>query len=207
MTDLVKRIAGQGERLFAEAQASSDETSFKIENTSEAYYDSAYFKKHKEDVQKVPPPRVKQPRLDLADVLGADFLKPIVAAEQISFHSVGDTGAAKVNRSQKMATAIRHEAGVADLMADDVERGGEQAPVVLLPPRRHRLQLRRGPVLLRPVLRALPRLRSADLRDRGQPRRDGVRVQPRHSLGQEPDRLPAQLLCRRSRGRPRTRAA
>ena len=41
---------------------------------------------------------------------------------------MGDTGAAKVNRSQKMATAIAHEAGVADLMAEDVAKGGDKAP-------------------------------------------------------------------------------
>jgi Calcineurin-like phosphoesterase len=128
VTDLVKRVEGPGERLFAEGQASPDETSFKIENTSEAYYDSPYYKKHEEDVQKVPRPRVSPPRLNLADVLGEDFLQPIVAAQRLSFHTVGDTGAAKVNGSQKMATAIRHEASVADLMAEDVEKGEEQAP-------------------------------------------------------------------------------
>jgi hypothetical protein len=128
MTDMVKRVEGRSKRLFAEAQASPDETSFKIENTSDAYYDSAYYEKHKEDVQKVPPPRADPPRMDLADVLGEDILGPIAAARAISFHTVGDTGAAKVNRSQKMATAIRHEAGVADLMAEAVEKEGEQAP-------------------------------------------------------------------------------
>jgi Calcineurin-like phosphoesterase len=128
MTNFVKGVEGQGERLFAEAQASPDETSFRIENTSKAYYDSPYYKKHKEDVQRIPPLRVSPPRLDLADVLGEDFLRPIVAAQRLSFHAAGDTGAAKVNRSQKMATAIRHEAGVADLMAEEVEKGGEEAP-------------------------------------------------------------------------------
>jgi hypothetical protein len=128
MTNLVKGISGQGGRLFAEAQPSPDETSFKIENTSAEYYESAYFKKHKEDVQEVPPPRVNPPHLDLADVLGADLLHQIVETQRLSFHTVGDTGAAKVNRSQKMATAIRHEAGVADLMAEDVEKGGENPP-------------------------------------------------------------------------------
>ena len=128
MTDMVKRVSGAGKRLFAEAQPSPDESAFQIENTSAAYYDSPYYKKHAEDVQEVPPPRVNPPRLDLEDVLGADFLKPIVKAKRLSFHAVGDTGAAKVNRSQKMATAIAHEAGVADLMAEDVEKGGEGAP-------------------------------------------------------------------------------
>ncbi len=128
MTEMVKRVSGQDKRLFAEAQASPDETSFKIENTSAAYYDSAYYKKHKADVQEVPPPRASPPRMDLVDVLGEDFLQPILASKLLSFHAVGDTGAAKVNRSQKMATAIRHEAGVADLMAKEVEGGGDGSP-------------------------------------------------------------------------------
>ena len=128
MVDLAKGLTGKDDRLFAEAQPSPDETAFQIENTSEAYYKSPYYEKHKEDVQKVPPPRVNPPRLDLADVLGQDILKPIVEAKKLSFHAAGDTGAAKVNRSQKMATAIRHEAGVADLMSEDVAKGGPEAP-------------------------------------------------------------------------------
>jgi len=132
MADLVKGLKagtkGKDERLFAEAQPTPDEIAFQIENTSAAYYDSVYFKKHEEDVQKVPSPRLSPPRMDLADVLGDDVLAPIVAAEKLSFHTVGDTGAAKVNRSQKMATAIKHEAGVADLMAEDVEKLGDDAP-------------------------------------------------------------------------------
>lgn len=128
MTEMMKRATGSDGRLFAEAQASPDETSFRIENTSEAYYDSPYYKKHKEDLQKVPSPRVDPPRMDLGDVLDDDVLKPLVDAKRVSFHAVGDTGAAKVNRSQKMATAISHEAGVADLMAKGVEEAGEQAP-------------------------------------------------------------------------------
>lgn len=128
MADLAKGLTGKDDRLFAEAQPGPDETAFQIENTSDAYYESPYFKKHEEDVQKVPPPRVNPPRVDLADVVGQDILKPIVDAKRLSFHTVGDTGAAKVNRSQKMATAIQHEAGVANLMAEDVEKGGSAAP-------------------------------------------------------------------------------
>jgi len=128
MADIVKGLVGKEKRLFAEAQPSRDETAFQIENTSDAYYKSPYYEKHKEDVQKVSPPRLTPPRLDLADVLGPDILKPILDAKRLSFHAVGDTGAAKVNRSQKMATAIAHEAGVADLMTEDVAKGGDKAP-------------------------------------------------------------------------------
>jgi hypothetical protein len=71
---------------------------------------------------------VPQPRVDLATVLGANFLAPIVTAKKISFHAVGDTGAAKVNAFQSAATAIAHEASVADAMAQDVLAGGASAP-------------------------------------------------------------------------------
>lgn len=128
MKGLVEGLVGTEKRLFAEAQPSPDETAFKIENTSKAYYESAYYEKHKQDVQKVPAPRVSPPRMDLSAVLGQKFLKPIVEAKRLSFHAVGDTGAAKVNKSQKMATAISHQAGVADLMAEDLAKGGDQAP-------------------------------------------------------------------------------
>jgi hypothetical protein len=128
MADLAKGLTGKDNRLFAEGQPSPDEIAFQIENTSEAYYKSAYYEKHKEDVQKVPRPRTNPPRVDLADVLGQDILKPIVEAQRLSFHAAGDTGAAKVNARQKMATAIRHEASVANLMAEDIEKGGDATP-------------------------------------------------------------------------------
>jgi hypothetical protein len=128
MTDLVKGITGIGGRLFAEAKPDPDETVFQIENTSSDYYLSPYFEKHKEDVQPVPAPRMDPSRLDLVDVLGAEFLQPIITAKRLSFHAVGDTGAAKVNKSQKMATAIRHEASVADLMTEEVDEKGVKAP-------------------------------------------------------------------------------
>jgi len=53
---------------------------------------------------------------------------PIEAAKKISFHAVGDTGAAKVSASQHAAEAIAHEASVADAMADDVHGGGPTGP-------------------------------------------------------------------------------
>ena len=51
-------------------------------------------------------------RSNLEDVLGADFLAPIVAAKRISFHTVGDTGASST-------AAISKEASVTDAMASD----------------------------------------------------------------------------------------
>ena len=111
-------------RLFADPEPAPDETSFQVDNTSAAYYESPYYKLHKDDLQPVPPPRVPDPRVDLTEVLGADFLAPIVRAKRLSFHAVGDTGAAKVNLHTTAARAIAAEANVADAMAADVRAGG-----------------------------------------------------------------------------------
>lgn len=43
-------------------------------------------------------------------MLGTEFLKPITDAKKISFHAVGDTGAARVNAHQTAAQAIVNEA-------------------------------------------------------------------------------------------------
>jgi hypothetical protein len=115
-------------RLFADPHPAPDETSFMVDNTSAAYYDSPYYKLHRNDLQPVPRPRVADPRMDLQDVLGADFLAPIVAARKISFHAVGDTGAAKVNAHQSAAHALANEANVADAMAAEVDAGGRTGP-------------------------------------------------------------------------------
>ncbi|HEX3324301.1 MAG TPA: metallophosphoesterase, partial [Solirubrobacterales bacterium] len=126
MADNTKYLVGTDKRLFADPSPGPDETSFRVNNTSAAYYDSPYYKKHEKDVQPIPPPRSAPPRLKLDDILGPDILGPITAAGRLSFHAVGDTGAAKVNRSQKVATAILHEAGVADAMAGDL--GSPESP-------------------------------------------------------------------------------
>ena len=123
-----RKLVGAGGRLFADPQPSSDEVSFQVDNTSAAYYQSAYYKLHEKDLQPIPDPRVPQPRIDLADVLEPDFLDAITAAKQISFHAVGDTGAAKVNNFQTVAEALENESSVADAMARDVQVGGATGP-------------------------------------------------------------------------------
>src|SRR5262245_6342694 len=115
-------------RLFADPRPAPDETSFMVDNTSAAYYDSPYYKLHRDDLQPVPVPRVDDPRVDLGAVLGTDFLKPIVEARRISFHAVGDTGAAKVNAHQSAAQALANEANVADAMAAEVAAAGQTGP-------------------------------------------------------------------------------
>ena len=111
-----RKLTGAGGRLFADPQPAPDEVSFQIDNTSAAYYDSVYYKLHKKDLQPVPAPRTSPQRIDLADVLQADFLAAITAAQKIGFHAVGDTGAAKVNSFQTAGQAIENEASVANAM-------------------------------------------------------------------------------------------
>ena len=123
-----RKLSGADGRLFADPQPAPDEIAFQVDNTSAAYYDSAYYKLHKEDLQPVPEPRTAQPRVDLADVLQPKFLKAITATKQISFHAVGDTGAAKVNSFQTARQALENEANVADAMARDVQVGGATGP-------------------------------------------------------------------------------
>jgi len=119
-------LVGPGGRLFAELRPSPDEVAFRVDNTSAAYYNSPYFTLHKNQVQPVPKPRGN--KMDLADVAGPDIITGAQVAGKITFHSVGDTGAAKVNRSQTAGTAIKQEATVADTMAADVSSGAANAP-------------------------------------------------------------------------------
>ncbi len=122
-------LAGPGTRLYAEPRPSPDETSFQQDNTSGQYYSSPYYLAHKSQVQPVPAPRPGTPPfLDLKDFVPSEVLAAINAAKKITFHAVGDTGAAKVSRSQTVATAIAHEASVADAMAADVQSGGVNGP-------------------------------------------------------------------------------
>lgn len=122
------KLQAPGGRLFADPQPAAGETAFQIDNNSSAYYDSVYYKLHKNDLQPVPQPKVPQPQIDLSDVLGEEFLVPTVEARTLSFHAVGDTGAAKVNFHQTAAQAIANEAGVADALAWDVRTGGPTGP-------------------------------------------------------------------------------
>jgi Calcineurin-like phosphoesterase len=125
----VQRMTGPKGRLYADPKPSPDETFFRQDNNSAAYYNSQYYLLHKNQVQ--PIPQVRQnalPYLDLADYLPTDIANAIDQAARITFHAVGDTGAAKVSRSQTAATAIAHEAGVADAMAADVQSQGVNGP-------------------------------------------------------------------------------
>jgi hypothetical protein len=128
---VANKLIGPGGRLYADPAPGPDEVKFMEDNTSSAYYSSAYYLAHKDQVQPVPPRRDNRPT-SLADFLPAEVITAINKAARISFHAVGDTGAAKVNRSQTAATAIGHEAAVADAMVKDVDTLGPNAPAFFL---------------------------------------------------------------------------
>lgn len=122
-------LVGPGQRLYAEPRPSPDETSFQQDNVSAEYYNSPYYEAHKNDVQPIPPAREGVPAyLDLSDFIPTEVSGAIQAAGKITFHAVGDTGAAKVNAAQTAAQSIANEAGVADAMAADVQSGGLSGP-------------------------------------------------------------------------------
>ena len=120
---MARNMVGPKGRLYADPTPGPDETQFREDNTSEAYYNSPYFLAHKTQVQPIPPRRGNAP-VDLVDYLPPDAIAAIQSAGRISFHAVGDTGAAKVNRTQTAATAIGHEAAVADALVADLRLPG-----------------------------------------------------------------------------------
>jgi hypothetical protein len=124
-----KKVIGPRGRLYADPAPGPDEVKFRQDNNSSAYYNSPYYLAHKSQVQRIPAPRNPQVvNVTLSDFLPPDVMTAINGAGKIVFHSVGDTGAAKVTRSQTAATAIGHEAAVADAMVKDIETLGANGP-------------------------------------------------------------------------------
>ena len=111
-----RNLQGPSGQLFGDPAPGPDETAFQVDNTSAEYYNSPYYKQHENDVLAVPMGPPTGP-LELTDVVGADFLAPITAAKQISFHVVGDTGASST-------ASISNEATVADAMAAETKGEG-----------------------------------------------------------------------------------
>jgi hypothetical protein len=112
MSTFSANMLGAGGRLFGEPTPSPDETAFQLDNTSEEYYNSAYYTKHAADLQQVDKPR-DPAQITLASVLGEDAVAAITAEKRVAFHSVGDTGASA-------KTHISTEAHVADAMTADL---------------------------------------------------------------------------------------
>src|SRR5579864_2758182 len=80
-------------------------------------------------MQPIPPRRSGAlPYLKLTDFIPQDLINAINAAGKITFHAVGDTGAAKTTRSQSAATSLAEQAAVADAMSADVQAGGINGP-------------------------------------------------------------------------------
>lgn len=129
MSNVPKLIGPKGQ-LYADPKPSPDEVTFRQDNTSAQYYQSPYYLAHQKQVQAIPHRRSNS-TLQLSDFLPAQTITAINNAGQISFHAAGDTGAAKVSRSQTAATAIGHEAHVADSMAQEVQTGGDTGPAFL----------------------------------------------------------------------------
>ena len=124
-------ITGPKGNTYADPKPSPDETAFQVDNTSAAYYNSPYYLAHKSQVQPIPPPRVGLPyteHLNLTDFVPQELIAAVKTAGEITFHAVGDTGAAKVNARQTASVAIANEAGVADAMVADVQSGGLNGP-------------------------------------------------------------------------------
>jgi hypothetical protein len=115
--------------MYGELLPGVDETQFRVDNTSSAYYKSPYFLAHRDQVQRIPPRRPNVlPFLNVADFLPPEVMTAIQKAGKIAFHAVGDTGAAKVGRAQTAQPAIEHEAAVADAMSADVQNQGLDGP-------------------------------------------------------------------------------
>jgi hypothetical protein len=123
-----KKPAAAPVRLFGEKVPGPDETNFQVDNVSDEYYSSPYYLVHHLQLQPVPAPRVSPPEMELADVLSADRIAAIEQAKRISFHAVGDTGAAPDRPTDVPSTLLGHEASVADAMSADVANGGPDAP-------------------------------------------------------------------------------
>jgi calcineurin-like phosphoesterase family protein len=123
-----QNLQGPKGQLYAEQKHFPNETQFQRSNTSAAYYSSPYFLAHKNQVQPIPPLQNGVPSyIQLTDYVPPEVAAAIKSAKSITFHSVGDTGAAKVSRTQTAATALEHQAAVADAMVADVQKGGPGA--------------------------------------------------------------------------------
>ena len=84
-----RQPGGAGGRLFANPAPGADETTFQVDNTSQAYYNSPYYLLHQDQLQPVPTPSVPQPAMSLAEVVGPAVISAVQAAKKIAFHAVG----------------------------------------------------------------------------------------------------------------------
>ena len=84
----VQRMTGPNGRLYADPKPSPDETSFRQDNNSAAYYNSPYYLQHKNQVQPIPPVRQNAPpNINLADYIPTDIADAIDQAGKVTFHA------------------------------------------------------------------------------------------------------------------------
>jgi hypothetical protein len=83
---------------------------------------------HQNQVQPIPKRRAKAGPVNLSEFLPANVMSAINSSGKIIFHAVGDTGAAKVSRTETAEMSVANEAHVADAMTADVENGGDTGP-------------------------------------------------------------------------------
>jgi hypothetical protein len=122
-------VTGPKGQTYADPKPSPDEVSFQVDNTSQQYYQSPYYKANQHEVQPIPLPRSGvPPYIELKDFLPQTLMDAITQTGGIVFHSVGDTGAAKTGPKQSAAVSIAEEAAVADAMTNDVKSGGNTGP-------------------------------------------------------------------------------
>jgi predicted phosphodiesterase len=111
-------------RLFADPDPGPDETSFHEPNVDSQYYNTGYYFAHQNEIQQFPRSLPDPPLMDLSQILGPNVIDPIVNANSITFHSVGDTGASS-------RPLIGYEASVTDAMASDIKSSSAESPAFL----------------------------------------------------------------------------
>jgi 3',5'-cyclic AMP phosphodiesterase CpdA len=86
-------------RIFADPQPGATGETFQLDT-------DGLKPDEEEELQAVPQPRLVQPRIALADVIGASAVEQIEKAGGISFHAVGDTGDVKQSTAPDQESVI-----------------------------------------------------------------------------------------------------
>jgi Calcineurin-like phosphoesterase len=121
LTQTTKTPAQSSVRKFGEPKPAPGETHFIDQSSDQKYYRELNPKL----LQKIPPPRINPPIMNLQDVIGVQSVQKIQKSGQIVFHSVGDTGATIP------ATPQRENAVTGKMVADFDEESPADAPSFL----------------------------------------------------------------------------
>ena len=160
-------LQGPGGQLFADPAPSPDETSFQVDNTDEAYYNSPYYTQHENDSWRSRPAARR--------AAGARVDRRRRSSWRRSSRPTGSPSTPSGDTGASIAVCDLHRG---DCRRRDGRRVAEQIarprPAFLFHLGDVIYNFGEGRVLLRPVLRAVPRLRSADLRGPREPRRRGL---------------------------------